>query len=132
MTTSPDMIRVVHQTGAHPDCSVAALATFASVTYAQALAAFTNPSLVLKRGAHWREVRAAAKRLGLKTALKRSYDIDEDTGLLYLASLKPKDDDHMVFLWAGRVMDHEQAWLNPSAYLAANGFRPESLLVVVE
>jgi hypothetical protein len=29
-------------------------------------------------------------------------------------------------------MDHERAWLTPSAYLAAEGFTPKSLLVLVE
>lgn len=131
MLINPDdyTVRMVAQVDTHDDCAVAALAMFAGRTYAEALSAFPKPALILKRGAYWPEVRAAATKLGLTTSLKRVYNLDIDTGLLYLESRKVKDDDHMVYLWAGRILDNNVGWLQPSAYLLYYDYNPKSLLI---
>lgn len=128
----PEIVPIVSQSGEHADCAVAALAMFAGVDYATALAAFDRPRRILRGGAQWADVRRAARRLGLRTRLTRRYDLDEDTGLLYLASRHAREDDHMVFLWAGRVIDGGQGYVAGSLFCALQGFEARSLLVRVE
>ena len=88
------------------------------------------PLKVVKTGAYWREMKTAAKRLGVKTRVTRKYDIEEDTGIL---CVKCGRLEHVVFLWEGRIIDgNNESWLLPIQYLDAYGYRPTSLLVRVE
>lgn len=128
---APHFIHLVSQTGSHHDCGVAALALFAGVLYEDALVAFDRPSTVLKRGVYWTEVVSAAKRLGIKSTVRRRFNVNEDTGILRMKDLNK--DEHMVYLWAGRVVDgSEEAWLYPSDYFDHGGYDPTGLLVRVE
>jgi len=129
MTTVPDLVRLVRQDGTLPDCAVASLAMFCGVSYGEALAAFPKPHRVVKTGAHLTELQSAAARLGIKTKLRKRFDIEEDTGILYVSG----KDEHLVFLWAGRIMEgNGECYLSPMVYCDLNGYKPQSLLVRVE
>lgn len=131
-STVPELVRFVPQNGDDNDCSVATLATLCGVTYSQALAAFVEPVKVLRRGAYWKDMQTAARRLGVKTRVVRNgrFDIQCDTGILCVR--KPKE-EHVVFLWAGRIVEgNRDLYLCPYNYCAVNGYTPKSLLVRVE
>jgi hypothetical protein len=127
--TSPDLVYLVKQDSGLPDCAVAALAMLCGVTYGEALAAFPEPDRVMKTGAYFTtDLKSAAKKLGIKTRVRRRFDIYRDTGILYLAG---KQDNHVAFLWVGRVLDGDGAcWLFPHVYLKARGFKANALLSV--
>ena len=124
--TAPDMVRIVRQDGISPDCAVATLAMLCGVGYGEALAAFPKPHRVLKAGVYLTELQSAAKRLGINTARRKRFDIEEDTGIMHVSG----KDEHLVFLWAGRIIEgNGECWLEPLCYLDANGYTPQSLIV---
>lgn len=128
----PSYIKAVRQNGFNRDCTVATIATYACVNYEEALAAavIVQPE-VLESGMTWVEIRRACDVLGLQCALQRRgyYDIEEDTGIL---NVKKRNDDHVVFLWAGRILEgNSEQWLDPEEYLRHYGYKPFSLLVRV-
>ena len=124
----PHLVRVVRQSGWHADCGVAALAMLCGVLYEEALAAFADPIKVLSRGADWKDLRPAAARLVVATKVKYRYDITEDTGILHVSH--PTKDEHLVFLWAGRVVDgNGELWSDPEVYLKHYGYVAKGLLV---
>jgi hypothetical protein len=128
MTLVPELVHIVKQDGDLPDCAVAALAMLCGVTYGEALAAFAQPDRVVKTGAYLTEMQEAAARLGTATKIKRRFDVLRETGVLYLAG---KSENHVAFLWAGRVVDGDGAcWLTPKAYLKSRGFKAKALLVI--
>ena len=137
MNSVPTLVRFVRQSGHHPDCSVSMLAMFAGVMYEDALlaAAKANPH-VLKEGMTWAQIRKAARYLGLKTRIVKTYDADESTGILHVSrvalGLGPMS-EHVVFLWEGRVIDGDgELWLTTSDYLRHYGYEAKGLLVSVE
>lgn len=129
--TAPDVIKVVRQDENVTDCAVASLAMLCGVTYGEALAAFPKPESVMKTGAYLAEIQAAALALGKKTRNRRRFDIQADTGILRL-----EDDtkyDHVVFLWAGRVIDgNGSCWLEPRKFLRRKHCKAKSLIAVIE
>jgi hypothetical protein len=130
MTPAPYLVRLVKQDGISPDCAVASLAMLCGVTYGEALAAFPKPQRVMQVGAYLTEMAGAAKRLNVKTELKRTFELDEDTGILHVSSRK---DEHVVFLWAGRIIEgNGECWLHPGSYMKAHKYKPKSLLSLVE
>lgn len=130
MTTTPYLVRIVKQDGVSPDCAVASLAMLCGVTYGEALAAFPKPQRVMKLGAYTTELVAAAKRLGVKTKLRRTFDLDDDTGILHVSR---RIDEHVVFLWAGRIIEgNGECWLNSESYLKTNRYKAKSLLALIE
>jgi hypothetical protein len=127
----PDMVRLVPQSGFHPDCAVSAVAMLCGVMYQDALASFADPRDVMLNGVSWPMVQAAAKRLGFRTRLRlRRYDLTEDTGILNV--IRPKD-EHLTFLWEGRIVDgNGELWLSAADYLTHYSYTPKGLLVVAE
>lgn len=128
----PSYIKAVRQNGFNRDCTIATIATYACVNYEEALAAcVTVNAQALDIGLTWAEIRRACDLLGLQCVLKRRgyYDIDEDTGIL---NVKRRQEDHVVFLWAGRVLEgNSEQWLDPEEYLTHYHYKPYSLLVRV-
>jgi hypothetical protein len=131
------LVRFVRQSGHHGDCSVSTLAMLAGVMYEDALlaAAKVNPQ-VLYTGMTWHQIRATARRLGLKTRTIHKYD-DEATGILHVSRVALGIDgqlsEHVVFLWEGRVIDgNGELWVDLMDYLRHYGWEPRALLVVVE
>ena len=126
---TPHLVRIVKQDGSLPDCAVAALAMLCGVTYGEALAAFKQPARVVKTGAYFTEMKQAAAKLKTRTTIKRhGFDITTETGVIYLAG---KAENHVAFLWEGRVIDGDgSCWLTPKSYLEARSFRAKALLVL--
>lgn len=124
----PDMVRMVPQTGFHPDCGIASLAMLCGVMYEDALAAFADPAEVLQKGVSWPMMKAAALKLGIRTTVKRKYDIHESTGILNV--IRPKD-EHLVLLWEGRIVEgNGELWKNPEDYLKHYKYTAKGLLVI--
>jgi hypothetical protein len=119
--TAPELVRLVRQDGS--------LAMFCGVGYGEALAAFPKPHRVLKAGAYLTEIQSAAKVLGVKTKIRKRFDVEEDTGILHMSG----KDEHLVFLWAGRIIEgNGECWLQSLSYLATYEYIPKSLVVAVE
>ena len=128
-TTFPILVRVVKQDGTLPDCAVAAVAMLCGVTYGESLAAFPKPQSVVRIGAYLTEIVAAAKVLGVKTKIRKRFDVDEDTGILHVSG----KDEHIVLLWDGRVIDgNGECWLSASTYLGVYEYTPKTLIVPQE
>ena len=124
---TPDVVRLVRQSGHHADCGVASLAMLAGVMYEDALAAFRSPLDVLKTGVSWPRMHRAAKRLGVATRVRRTFDVNEATGILNVIR---KEDEHLVFLWAGRIVDgNGEMWIDPADYFKHYNYEPKGLLV---
>ncbi len=131
MAAAPDFIRFVKQTGYHGDCSISALGMLTGTLYEDVLiaAASVNPT-VLQTGMTWPQMRKVASLLGVVTRLARKYDITEDTGVLNVVRGK---DDHVVFLWEGRIIDgNGEMWIAPDGYLKQYGYTAGALLIAVE
>ncbi len=124
----PDMIRFVPQNGLDGDCGVATIATLLGLTRDEAIArcAAEHPD-VLEDGITYQHLVRVAARMGERVKWAQSYDIDEDTGILWVENRK---DAHVVFLWAGRIIDgNGEHWLDPSDFLTHYGWTPGPLLV---
>lgn len=129
MNTAPYLVRIVKQDGVLPDCAVVTIAMLCGVTYGESLAAFAKPHRVVKTGAYTTELQGAARRLKVKTVLKRTFDLDEDTGILHVSG----KDEHLVFLWAGRIIDgNGECWLHADSYFKTHGYSAKSLLALQE
>jgi hypothetical protein len=115
---------------------VSTLAMLAGVMYEDALlaSAHVNPK-VLTVGMTWPQIKRAATRLGLKTRTIQNFD-DDATGILHVSrvALGVADAvDHVVFLWAGRVVDgNGELWMEISDYLRHYGWEAKALLVTKE
>ncbi len=74
------------------DCGVAALATLASLAYEDVYAVIARIDRVThgKSGLHNREIIAAARRLNIRLAPTRRYDLDADNGILRIRWNGPK------------------------------------------
>jgi hypothetical protein len=124
-------------TRGHADCGIIALAMFLNQSYENVLA-----SMVTKKhkaphvgGLMTREVVASARRFGVKLTLRRSWDEEEDTGLLTVERIRPSKYDftqHIVLLRFGLVFDYDGKVWEPSTYYKHHGFKPVSLLVAME
>ena len=129
MTTFPHLVRVVKQEGSLPDCAVVAVAMLCGVTYGEALAAFPKPRSVMTTGAYFTEAQTAAKALGVRTKIKRRFDVDEDTGILHVSG----KDEHVVLLWEGRIIDgNGECWLSPDTYFGTYSYTPKTLIVPLD
>lgn len=133
----PSVIRFVKQSGHHGDCAIAALAMFAGVMYEDALiACATVRGDVLTSGMTWTQIKAAAKRLGVKTRVLQAYDITEATGVLHVSRVAIGAGgiaEHVVLLWEGRVLDgNGEFWRDPEDYLRHYGMEAKGLLVAVD
>jgi hypothetical protein len=138
MNSVPTLVRFVRQSGHHGDCAVSTLAMLAGVMYEDALlaAAKVNPH-VLAQGMTWPQIRAAARRLGLKTRTVHTYD-DDATGILWvepvaLGANRGDLTEHVVFLWEGRVIEgNGELWNDLDTYLRHYGWEAKALLVTQE
>lgn len=125
----PELVRVVKQDGTLTDCAVVAVAMLCGVTYGEALAAFPSPQHVVRNGAYFTEIQAAAKSLGVKTRIRKRFDVDEDTGVLHVSG----KDEHVCLLWEGRIIDgNGECWLSASTYFGTYQYKPKALITVVE
>lgn len=110
------------------DCSVACLAMLLGKSYEDALMAFDYN--VMREGATIRQVKAAARYLGTKLAWSRRLgDLDTETGILCVRSLKWKN-DHLVILKDGMIVDTDATVWDQDVFMAAYTATPISIMRV--
>lgn len=109
------------------DCAVAAVAMLCGVTYGEALASFPRPAHVMKTGAYLTEIRAACKRLGVRTRIRKRFELDDANGILHVSG----KDEHVVLVWEGRIIDgNGECWVDALTYLGTYEYVPKTLLAV--
>jgi ABC-type bacteriocin/lantibiotic exporter with double-glycine peptidase domain len=108
------------------DCAAACLSMLLGVSYEKALLAIGD---VLETGARTRDIKAAARKFGVRLRLKRPVDLETDSGLLAVGSKKWKT-DHLVVLHENTIVDTDASiWYDIDEYLAVNEARALSVLV---
>jgi hypothetical protein len=102
---------------------VVAIALATGFTYEESLSACTavNPS-ALHDGMTMVHTRKALALLGFRVVVRKKFEIDKATGILWVEN--KKKDQHVAYLWAGRVVEPRKAdrtalWLDPEDYLKA-------------
>lgn len=133
----PDLVRWVARNGEDNDCAVAAISLATGETYEQilAIAASIQPA-VLKMGLLLSDVKKVLDTLGIAWKVRRKhYNIEKDTGLLWVEPTdRRKRDAHLVYLWAGRIIEpahtSRSLWLDPEAYLKVQESRAVYLITL--
>ncbi len=137
----PDVIRWSPRSAGNGDCVVAAIEIACGVTYEQALEAAVRevPERIMKNGILIRETRRIVKRLGWESKLRYKFDVDEDTGILFVDQPQYGEEgscEHAVYLWEGRIIEPQNArrqlWLNASAFLAHYKTKATHLLEITK
>ncbi len=105
---------------------MACLAMLLGLDYEIVLIAFQSIK-PLTEGVKIRDVRAAAKVLGRTLRSTRTWNLQEDTGILAIHS-KRWELDHLVVLWDGKVVDTDATVWDVDVFLSAYTARPLSLL----
>jgi hypothetical protein len=111
------------------DCGICALSMLLGVPYEDVLGAAvktTGGSRVHHNGMQTRDMRRAAKKLGIHLTLRRAVDLEQDEGVL---SLEAGEHCHAVLLKAGLIFDGDGTVWEPETYLLSTGYRVLSLLV---
>ena len=137
LAAPPDIVRWAPRSRGHGDCAVAALEMALGITYENALqAALIVRPAVLGEGLNASQLKKAAKLLGFAFTLRRTFDLDEDTGILGIEQNGYDDAGHAVYLWEGRILEpmsgREQLWLHPQEFLAHYHYQANWLLIKVE
>lgn len=125
--TPTPFLQVIPQRHAR-DCAVACLAMLAGVSYEDALMA--AKSNVIRTGMETRQIRATAKRLGLALQMRRTFDLEADTGLLAVSSPQWPT-DHLVVLKDGLIVDTDATIWDADVFLSAYSAKTLSLLTLV-
>lgn len=114
------------------DCGIATLAMLSGHTYEEVLVAAANLGMdPLQSGMTWVQMKRVARRLGFSSKIqrKRAIDIENDIGILCVSSPKWKA-DHVVVLREGLIIDTDCSLWDPVTFLAAQGAKVMSLLVL--
>ncbi len=104
------------------DCGIACLAMLLGLSYEDVLLA--APYQAMHCGMSTRQILLTAKRLGFQLRVVRTFDLEEDTGLLRVGKRKWKT-DHLVMLKAGHVFDTDAVIWEVDVFLAA--FQAQSI-----
>ena len=112
------------------DCSIAALASIAGVTYEDALRAVAkvDPVHMGRTGLWVRQIEQAATDLGCPLRRRKRYDIQHDVGLLRVQL--PNRDVHVVWLANGLIVNWDLSVWRAEDYLQRLGAKPGVLLVL--
>ncbi len=136
MSTAPSIIMWIPRSNDHGDCAVVAIAMLVGLSYEETLSAClqAHPA-VLHAGMTIRQIKCALDLLGFKGRARKKFDIEEDTGLLWVVD--NECDSHVTLLWAGRIInpshfDRTALWLDPDEYLKAGDLTPHVLITVEE
>lgn len=88
---------------------------------------------VMREGATIRQIKAAAKYLGTKLVWSRKLgDLETETGIICVRSLKWPSADHMVVLKDGLVIDTDASIWDQDIYMAAYEATAISIMRVEE
>lgn len=128
----PDFVQWVNRSGQDYDCAIAAIMLACGPSYNAVLAeAIRIQPDAVKRGMNWRDIKATVHRLGWQYRMRRKYDLTTDTGILGVTGFQG---DHVVYLWAGRVIeprpDAPGHWLYARKFLDSQGWTAGMLLTV--
>lgn len=110
------------------DCAVAVVAMLLDIGYEQSFMAFRGK--VWKHGASNRQITNACRRLGYRTAWKLKPDLENDTGLLFIAFADRLDVRHIVLLDEGRIFDTDSMVWDVDQYISTKKALPGELLIV--
>lgn len=112
------------------DCAVACLAMIACISYEHALRVVCDiDDTKAISGLYITQLIAAAGALGVRLKKQRKFDLESDSGILYLVN---GDDRHVVILKGGMVIDTNQnVWSDAEAYCIHYSYEPRLLLVEV-
>lgn len=118
----------------HADCGIAALAMLLNKRYLDVYSAavtkrFPKPH---DSGMYTRQLQQLARRFGVSLVLRRSWDLENDCGLLTVERTEKKPDEfvqHLVLLKFGLIFDTDLTVWEPESYFDMQGFRPVSILV---
>ncbi len=117
----PPVVMWIPRSNDHGDCVVVAMAMLCCFSYEETLSAClqANPT-VLSTGMTIQQTKCALDLLGFKGRARKKFDIEEDTGLLWVVD--NEHDSHVTLLWAGRIInpshfDRTALWLDPDEYL---------------
>ena len=130
----PNVVHWTPRSSDHNDCVLLALCQATGFSYEETLAAaLAIKPEALDAGITPYETRAILKEMGYAPRVRRKYDIDEDSGVLFIVD--PKGKWHAVYLWAGRVInttkpDRGALWLDPDEYLANGEWKADVLVTV--
>lgn len=116
------------------DCGIAALAMLLGKRYLDVYAAavtkaYPHPHTT---GMYTRQLQQVAARFGVTLALRRTWDLENDCGLLTVEKIDRQPDEyaqHLVLLKFGLVFDTDMTVWEPADYFEMQGFRPVSILV---
>lgn len=119
------------------DCGIAALAMLAGKRHEDVLTAAVTRKHPAphKGGMTTRQIVQLAARLKIRLSLRRSWDLENDVGLLTVEKVDKQPDEfaqHIVLLKWGLVFDSDGVVLEPEFFFTSQGFRPVSLLVEEE
>jgi hypothetical protein len=129
----PNVVHWTPRSSDHNDCVLLALCQATGFSYEETLAAaLTVQPAALETGLTAGETRRIVKEMGFRARVRRRFDLDDDTGVLFVRSGR---DYHAVYLWAGRVInttryDRGALWLDPEEYLKNGGWAPDVLVTV--
>lgn len=122
------VLKVIYQRYAK-DCTVACLAMLCGVSYENALVALAQQAPnVCMTGTSAAQLKRAARRLGFVLKQSSHFDIETDTGLLWLEASRSRD-AHVVILWEGRIIDTNAGMYMPDVYFSTNKYKPTTLFV---
>lgn len=121
------VLKVIPQRHAS-DCTVACLAMLLQVSYEEALLAFDQRAIIT-RGTDIKFVKAAARRLKRTLRLRRKVDLENDTGMLIVAS-QNWHVDHVVILREGIIIDTDSTIWDADSYLTIHHAHGKSLLTL--
>lgn len=98
---------------------------FLGVRYEDVLLAFDRP--VIDGGAWVADIKRAAAKLKMPLRLRRSFDLDSDTGILGI-DFVGRPQNHVVVLHEGLVFDTDGTVWEVDDYLTAENAKAVSLL----
>lgn len=133
MSAPPDILRWAPRADCgHGDCSIAAISIACGVTYEIALSAALGVCMNPLEGMTATNIAKAIKLLGLEPRMRAKFDLEEDSGILWVE--KKGSECHVVYLWAGRVLEPEsylrQLWLSADDYIKHYRWKAKWLITV--
>lgn len=128
-----NVVRVIKQRE-DSDCSVAVLAMLAGISYEDALrVACGVDDEGATDGLYITQLIAAAADLEITLKRRRSFNINTDSGILYLIDKKNDFNRHVVILKKGVIIDtNDTIWFDPAKFLKFHNYKATMLLKEVE
>ena len=109
------------------DCAVACLAMYLGLPYVAVAHAVPQLARVMREGMSTRQIVNVGKRLGVPLLLSKSFDLEEDSGILYVCDT---EHGHAVLLWKGGAFNPADGlfWKDADTLLKTYGFAADTLI----